>query len=503
MHARDVDHGRGEPERERVPPECDDAIVEARARPWFVALVASKPPAQTDRTNGPEERALTVAELGRRMRGAIERATTGVSVEGEVGSTRHVDSGHTYFTLRDEREDASVDCVLYRSGSVRARRLVQDGARLVLTGQATFWVPRGRVQLVVEAARPAGRGALLEALRELTEKLRREGLFAPERKRPVPRDPRVIGLVTSAQGAALHDVIKVAFARGGVRLVVAPARVQGEGAAAEMARSIRKLEKHPEVSVILLARGGGSSDDLSGFNDEALVRTMAACRVPVVSAVGHEVDVTLADLVADFRAATPSQAAELLVPDMRARRQSLGHLKQRLGRSMRRVFDERQQRVDVLRADLEVLARRWLATRRDRLSRLERRVGARHPASVLAAARAEVAGLEGRMAAAIRARVTQAERARVPEERLLGAMARRAGEARALLAELGASLHALSPLAVLSRGYAIVERRDTGAIVRAVSDVAPRDRISIRVEGGRIAAVVDEPASEAEPERSS
>ena len=266
--------------------------------PLFEDASPSRPDAEAS------EPTVTVAELGRRLRGLLEGETLGLWVEGEVSGVRVVPSGHAYFTLKDEREDAAIDCVMYRTAPVRARKLLADGERLVLGGKVTFWPPRGRTQLVVDRAKPAGRGALLEALARLKEKLASEGLFDPAKKRPLPAEPRIVGVVTSAGGAAIHDIVKVAFRRGPVHIVLAPAQVQGQGAAAQIARALGELTRFPGIDAIVVGRGGGSSDDLSAFNDEALVRAVRACPVPVVSAVGHEIDVSLVDLAADVRAST-------------------------------------------------------------------------------------------------------------------------------------------------------------------------------------------------------
>lgn len=439
------------------------------------------------------ERVLSVGQLGRLLKGELERATVNLSVEGEIASVRAVDSGHVYFVLRDEREEAAIDCVLYRSASVRAKKLVADGARLVVGGRVTFWSPRGKVQMIVETARLAGKGALLEALEKRRAALAAEGLFAPERKRRLPADPAVVGLVTSLQGAALHDILRVAFQRGSMRFVVAAASVQGAGAAEAMARGIRMLCKHPQVQAIILARGGGAADDLAAFNEEVLVRAVAACAVPIVSAVGHETDTTLADLAADVRAATPSQAAELIVPDVRARKQGLDHLRKRLWRAWQRAIGDRQQRVDVLTNEVEAHLRRILSIRRDGVARLERRVNARHPAAVLSAARAAIVPFEHRLVRAMRASL-QTRRAALPQPQRLEELTRaRVAERRASLGRACARLDAMSPLAVLGRGYAIVHRSSDRAVVRAATDVAPGDELSIRLGEGEVHATVIDP----------
>jgi exodeoxyribonuclease VII large subunit len=438
-----------------------------------------------------EPRALTVAELDRAIRVTLDAGfVSPVWVEGEVTSARAAASGHAYFSLKDEREEASIDCVLYKSNlTARTRSLLVDGARIRLRGRPTFWAPRGRLQLVVDRAVAAGRGALLEALERLKEKLAREGLFAVERKRPLPREPRTVGVVTSETGAAIHDICKVAFRRGGARVLLAPAQVQGAGAPQAVARALVWLQRVRDVDVIIVGRGGGSSDDLAAFNDELLVRAVAACRVPVISAVGHEIDVTLVDFVADARAATPSQAAEMVVPDARARRTALEHTQKRLVRGMRARGDASRARLDRAARRLQDprlaiasfqqslddrtarLERAWHASRQElneSLGALDRRLRLLHPIARLGREKAETTALSSRLTGALR--------------RALGTQDKRAGG-------LSARLDAMSPLKVLARGYAIATRSD-GRAVRDASDVSPGDPIGLRVRSARIEAHV-------------
>jgi exodeoxyribonuclease VII large subunit len=434
------------------------------------------------------EEAISVAEFGRRLRRAVE-ATGTEWIEGEVASLRPAASGHLYFSLKDEREEAVIDCVMYRTQALRWRRVLTDGARVQLRGRASFWAPRGRLQLVAEAARPAGRGALLAALEALKEKLRAEGLFEPSRKRALPAEPRIVGVVTSAHGAAIHDIVKVAFRRGSVRIVLSPALVQGEGAAASIVSAIDRIERYPGLDVLIVGRGGGSNDDLLAFSDERVVRRVAAARVPVVSAVGHEVDTTLTDLVADVRASTPSQAAELVVPDVASRASALAGLCRALGRAVRarlledghlvqglrnRTSDprfliaEKQQYVDDLRARLARRLERDLVRRSASVAALRSRLASRHPRAVVAQARSELGPLRARLEAIAELRLEQAHGA---------------------LGQAASRLDALSPLSVLARGYAIATRAD-GRALRHASDVQKGDDITVRLHEGWVEATV-------------
>ena len=440
-----------------------------------------------------EPAVLTVSELGRIVRGALDRSfAAAVFVEGEVVGTRFASSGHVYFTLKDEAEDANLDVVLYRTNlTPRAKKAIVDGARVRLRGKPTFWAPRGRLQFVADRAEPAGRGAILEAIERLKEKLTAEGLFAPDRKRALPEDPRIIGVVTSAGGAVIHDICKVAARRGGARILLAPALVQGAGAAASVLRALEALQRVAEVDVIIVGRGGGSFDELLAFSDEALVRAIATCRVPVVSAVGHEVDVTLADFAADRRAATPSQAAEMLVPDRAAKKRDarqlhgrllravqgrLAHERALLLRCVKELSDPRlllaghQQTLDDKNARLASSAARFVGQRRIGLAAVRQRLAAVHPGTVLAQERAEVRRLDERMRVVVRASLT-----------------RRASD----LGRFGARLDAMSPLKVLGRGYAIATDGE-GRAVRSASTLTKGDRVHVRVADGRFVAAVED-----------
>ncbi len=438
-----------------------------------------------------EVRPLTVAGLGRLVERVLgDKFELPVVVVGEAVGVRFAQSGHLYFTLKDEDSDAAIDVVVYRTNvSPRSRALVRDGAKLLLRGKPTYYSPRGRLQFVADKVGLSGKGALLEALEKRKAKLAAEGLFREDKKRKLPSEPRVIGVVTSRSGAVIHDICRVAFRRGGARILLAPAVVQGPTAPAAICRALRDLQRIPEVDVILVARGGGSTDDLSAFNEEDVVRAVAACRVPVVSAVGHEVDVTLVDFAADARASTPSQAAELVVPDARARLSLLAERRRSLVRAMharlsagrlglasigRKLGDPRtlvatsQQRLDERRVRIAQAMRKHLETNARAQRALSARVVARNPRTVLAKEREILAALAARM---------------------VRVGARDVASRRTDLARLSSRLDAMSPLKVLGRGYAIVTT-PSGRAVRHAGEVAPGDRVRVRVAEGTFEADV-------------
>jgi exodeoxyribonuclease VII large subunit len=456
-------------------------------------------PTATGAQPEPERAVLRVAELGRMLTRSLDRAFAApVWVQGEVSGARPAASGHVYWLLKDEEEDAAIDVVLYRTNvTPKARALIQDGARLRLRGRPMFWSPRGRLQFVVDRVEPTGKGALLEAIEKLKAKLKAEGLFDSARKRALPHEPRIIGVVTSAHGAVIHDICKVAFRRGGAHILLAPAQVQGAGAALSVRRALAMLESVAKVDVIVIGRGGGSHDDLLAFNDEELVRAVAACPVPVVSAVGHEVDVTLIDFAADARAATPSQAAEMIVPDLEARKRLLAECTLRLVRAMHaRLADHRvhsanlakafgdprlliagaQQRIDDRMARLHRIVFGRLSRHRDGVQRLGSRLGVFEPRNRIARDRAGLFELCGRLAQSIERRVLSNHTE---------------------LGKLDSRLDAMSPLKVLGRGYAVATRADGGQVIRAAGDVAVGERVLVRVACGAFLTHVAKVANEA------
>jgi exodeoxyribonuclease VII large subunit len=329
-------------------------------------------PAQRQRAAAPageKARPLTVAGLTALAKGLLESAYPPLWVGGEItGWKRHTQSGHCYFCLRDKR--SQVRCVMFRADAERLPTEPTEGMSVRALGTLTLFEKRGEFQFVVKLLEGVGAGGLWRlAFEKLRAKLDAEGLLSPDRKRPLPRFPATVGVVTSPFGAALHDVLTVIARRAPwTRVVFAPVRVQGEGAALDVARAIRLFERARVADVLIVGRGGGAAEDLWAFNDEVVARAIASSRIPVVSAIGHEVDVTIADLVADARAPTPSAAAERVVPDQVALARELRNAQLRLAQALRRRVRVARNDLNVLGRDLESLMRSRLRDQRERLA---------------------------------------------------------------------------------------------------------------------------------------
>ena len=434
---------------------------------------------------------LTVSQLSQQLAAVMEERFPAVWVEGEISNFKVYGSGHAYFTLKDE--GAQLRCVLFRNRGRRVRFEPRDGLHVMGFGAVEVYAQRGEYQLVVELLEPKGLGALQLAFEQLKERLQAEGLFSPARKRPLPRFPRKIGIVTSPSGAALRDMLRVIGRRfGEIHIVVAPARVQGDGAAAEVAQGIRELNALGGVDVIIVGRGGGSLEDLWAFNDEMLARTIVASKIPVISAVGHEVDFTIADFVADVRAATPSNAAELVVKEKRAVVESLADLSARLGRGMVRVLAGHRDRLERARG------RRVLTDPARPLRDLARRLDDAR-ARLRRAALAADGRAERRVALADRglrtlspvARTLNGRRALTDLQGRLGrGLHRRLDRARHGLGGAAGRLDSLSPLAVLSRGYSLT-RTPEGRIVRSWREIGAGAAVRVLLHEGSLDCRVD------------
>src|SRR6201991_20328 len=430
---------------------------------------------------------LTPSGLNRLVRDLLEDALPmGVWIEGELSNVARPASGHVYFTLKDA--SAQVRCAMFRTAASRLRFRPVDGMHVLMRAKVGLYEARGEFQLVADHMEPAGEGALQREFEQLKARLGAEGLFAPERKRGLPAFARRIGVITSPSGAAIRDVLSVLGRRLGLAEVdVLPVPVQGREAPPAIASMLRKASASGRYDVLLVTRGGGSLEDLWAFNDESVARAIHASAVPVVSAVGHEVDFTIADFVADLRAATPSAAAELLVPDGADLSRQLDRLRQRMTTLVTRRLQAAAQRADHWQARLnaqrpqarlardaqrlESLRRRLYVSisqsnslRRARLERLQARLTAQHPKLRLTPSRIRIADLRQRMTVA---------------------MSRRIERDRLRLAQQARPLHAVSPLATLERGYAIVFD-DRDAVVRRASDVALGERLRVMLGNGEI-----------------
>ena len=412
------------------------------------------------------EAGLSVSELNLMISEAIRRdpRTRSVLVRGEVSSFRNqIASGHWYFSLKDAQ--ASITCAMFRNANLRAQIRPKDGDQVLAEGYIDFYAPQGKVQLIVTGLRPAGLGDMYIRLEELKRKLAAEGLFDPSRKRQLPMKPRKVAVVTSRSGAALHDILNVSALRSpAIPIVLVPVTVQGAGAGKEIAEGILKANR-TDADVIIVARGGGSAEDLWCFNDEAVARAVAASEKPVVSGVGHEIDTSLCDLAADVRASTPSNAAEIVFPD---KKELAGRVNQiRFGLS--RAASEQ-----VRRAELKV------STARQRLSALspERRIA-------LLESRRELLKLQ--LCGAIGSRLETASKATADGRTALKqAVSGRMKDAEHLAARLRERLTAVSPLAVLNRGYALVYDGEEKLLTRA-EEAKTRKEMTLQFADGRVA----------------
>lgn len=432
---------------------------------------------------------LSVWELTSNIKRLLERSVGTVWVSGEITNLRAQSSGHIYFTLKDVA--AQLSCVLFRGTAAAQRSLLADGKQVLLQGDVTVYEARGQYQMIVRAVELQGVGTLQLQFEKLKQKLANEGLFAPERKRPLPRYPQRIGLVTSPTGAAIRDVLHVVKRRQpALEIILAPARVQGDGAAREIADAIRLLNefstantgsepgieetpatKSNPLDLILITRGGGSLEDLWAFNEEVVARAIFESQVPVVSAVGHEIDFTIADFVADLRAATPSAAAEIITEGVFASREFVLGTLPRLQQLTRRKLDREMKNLDSLTGRLSRLhPRRQLNDSLQRLDDLQESLLYRLKSAVQARS-LMAANLTGRFQ---RARLTTALKTR-----------------REALRQLEKRLNALGPEQVLARGYSITQDAATGAVLRSAAAVKPGQKLRTRLAQGEIKSAAE------------
>ena len=414
---------------------------------------------------------LTVSELTRSIRGTLETKFGAVWVQGEMSNYKLHPSGHQYFTLKDAR--AQIACVIFRNTMPPLRQPLADGAQVQVYGQVSVFEARGQYQLSVQILQPRGLGLLQAKFEALKRKLEAEGLFAAERKRPLPKFPRRIGIVTSPSGAAIRDILNVLQRRAPwLEILINPVRVQGTGAATEIAVAIRELatpnEHWQPLDLIVVARGGGSMEDLWEFNEEIVARTIVDVSVPIVSAIGHEIDFTICDFTADLRAPTPSAAAELIVPDIVDLQRRIDGYERAVGRELLKRLRDAQQQIDAGRETL----RRCLAHKIDNYKRglihIARALQARSPARELLMRRNRFVDLH---------------------RRFIASPVRAVENAKRRFAQIEGILRVLGPDATLRRGYSITTD-DHGEVIRTVAAIRPRMKIRTRVSDGEFGSEI-------------
>lgn len=432
---------------------------------------------------------LSVSDVTRLIRDSLEDQFRDIWIEGEVSNLRAPSSGHLYLTIKDEQ--SQLRAVFFRSGVARLRFVLQEGMAIIARGRISVYEPRGEYQLVIESVEPQGIGAFQLAFEQLRERLAHEGLFDEARKRPLPNFPGTVGIVTSSTGAALRDILAVLHRRCPlVHVLVAPVPVQGEGAAECIAAAIATLSAVREVDVLIVGRGGGASEDLWAFNEERVVRAIVQSRVPVVSAVGHEIDVTLSDFAADYRAPTPSAAAEAVVPVLDELVERLDEVHVRLRRTMQtfivmqrhrldtslRILREMRFRLQAQAQRLDELADDLLRAFTERLNCLDRGRAERHHALLTRSPQRKI----------------QTSFVLLPQlcKRLEQAAHRGLFYRKQVVAAHMTALDALSPLAILTRGYSVIQTVPSGRVVRRASEADVGDLLQARLSEGRLLCLV-------------
>jgi exodeoxyribonuclease VII large subunit len=423
------------------------------------------------------------------LRTSIEERFSDIWLEGELSNLRAPGSGHVYCTLKDKT--SQIRAVLFRSTAVRLRFALQEGLQVIVRGRLTVYEPRGEYQIVLDTVEPKGIGALQLAFEQLKERLATEGLFDQDRKKSIPIFPRAVGVITSLTGAAIRDILAVLRRRWPtLHILIAPVQVQGESAGRQIAEALTALNDLGSVDVIIVGRGGGSLEDLWSFNEEVVVRAIAASHVPVVSAVGHEIDVTLADFVADLRSPTPSAAAEAVVPVLAETVERLLELKVRLEQVMLRHCAFERQRLDNgIRGVADVRFRLQEAAQRtdDMVDRLREMVQ-----QLLAAGRERIHGVQRNLSGLNPILAIKQGLATVPQlsKRLEGQMGVMLAQHRHRIHATLAQLNTLSPLAILGRGYSILQTVPAGKILHRAKDVGVGQELEAQLASGRLSCTV-------------
>ncbi len=441
-------------------------------------------------TTKPFRDVYTVSRLNREAKGLLEAGFPPVWIEGEISNLARPASGHVYFSLKDAQ--AQVRCAFFRQHQRLLGITLKDGLHVLARARVSLYEGRGDYQIIIEYLEEAGEGALRRAFDALKQRLAKEGLFDSARKKPLPRLPRRIGMITSTSGAVLHDMLTTLRRRfPAIAVLVYPVPVQGEGAAEKIAAAIRLAGERQDCDVLVLARGGGSLEDLWPFNEEIVARAIYACPLPIVSGIGHETDFTIADMAADARAPTPTAAAEMLSPDQQEWLAQFQRIEGRMLTAVRGHLRSRSQHLDWLGARL-VHPRNRIALLQQRLTALSQRLNLAQE-SHWRQARSAMQGLIARLHQySPRPRLQAgALTNRHLYVRLVAGMKHRLERAEARLRQVMQTLHALSPLATLERGYAIVQRLDTGAIITTAAAVKPGERVQTRLAHGYLDCLVE------------
>ena len=440
---------------------------------------------------GPNEPIFTVSQLNREVRSLLDDALPMVHVEGEISNFSRPASGHYYFSLKDDA--AQVDCAMFRNANRQLQFQPENGMQVLVRAKAGLYEARGRFQLIIEKMEPAGEGQLLRKFEQLKARLDKEGLFASSAKQPLPELPRRIGIVTSPTGAAVRDILHILARRfPSVPVIIYPASVQGEKAQHEIAAAIETAAQRAECDVLIVGRGGGSLEDLWAFNEEKVARAIFACPIPIIAAVGHETDFTIADLVADLRAPTPSGAAELVVPDAGAWLAKLTQLERGIANAMLRISRQQNFVFEQLLGRLQrVHPGVTLRQRAQRVDELTQRasIGLTNRLHVM---RLELTNLVSILRAAAPSELCRelSQRAGAGQLNLAAAMRAQIAELQNRLAVNAAELQAVSPLATLERGYAIVQDSRTGDVIRDYRQLQPEQPITGKLASGHFTATV-------------
>ena len=438
-------------------------------------------------TSAPQETAFTVSQLNRQIQQLLEASLPWILVEGEISNLAKPGSGHWYFSLKDDK--AQIRCAMFKGKNAAVRFKPKDGDMVRLRARVTFYGPRGDCQLSVEGMESAGEGALQQAFERLKNNLQAEGLFAPEHKKPLPTKPERVAIITSPVGAAVRDMI-IAFRRRFplTELTILPSLVQGQDAAKNILRQLQRADGSGHFDAIILGRGGGSLEDLWSFNDETLARAIFAAQTPIVSAVGHETDFTIADFVADVRAATPTAAAELLSPDRNQLIRQIEQQEKQLVRRMSRILEQSQQQLDFMTKRIRHPKER-IEQQQNQLEQLKRRLQQSMQRKVLEQ-QTQTANLAQRLERNNPTRRIDQDRQKLKDmdARLTRALSNTLTNKQTAFARIIDKLNLVSPLNTLSRGYAIASK--DRQVIRSVKDVKNGDAISVRVQDGVISCDV-------------